>query len=44
MIDHRIDSGVGLSDDASNCLHLVKIIADINKKEALDLPQKAKIK
>nr|GFC31435.1 RNA-directed DNA polymerase, eukaryota, reverse transcriptase zinc-binding domain protein [Tanacetum cinerariifolium] len=43
-IDLRLDQGMGLPDDAMNRLKLAKDLDTINKKEALDLAQKAKVR
>nr|GFC80304.1 RNA-directed DNA polymerase, eukaryota, reverse transcriptase zinc-binding domain protein [Tanacetum cinerariifolium] len=43
-IDLRLDQGTGLPDDAMNRLKLAKDLNTINKKEALDLAQKAKVR
>lgn len=43
-IDKKIDSGDANDDDLSSRIQLAKTIADLNKKEADDLGQKAKVK
>nr|GEU93047.1 RNA-directed DNA polymerase, eukaryota, reverse transcriptase zinc-binding domain protein [Tanacetum cinerariifolium] len=43
-IDMRLDQGVGLPDDVLNRSKLVRELDDLNKKESIDLAQKAKVK
>nr|GFA22687.1 RNA-directed DNA polymerase, eukaryota [Tanacetum cinerariifolium] len=43
-IDLRLDQGMGLPDDTMNRLKLARDLDTINKKEALDLAQKAKVR
>nr|GEX20869.1 RNA-directed DNA polymerase, eukaryota, reverse transcriptase zinc-binding domain protein [Tanacetum cinerariifolium] len=43
-IDLHLDQGTGLPDDAMNRLKLARDLDTINKKEALDLAQKAKVR
>nr|GEW62838.1 RNA-directed DNA polymerase, eukaryota [Tanacetum cinerariifolium] len=43
-IDLRLDQGMGLSDDGLNRARLVRELDNLNKKEFIDLAQKAKVK
>nr|GEV98145.1 putative RNA-directed DNA polymerase, eukaryota, reverse transcriptase zinc-binding domain protein [Tanacetum cinerariifolium] len=43
-IDLRLDQGMGLSDDGLNHARLVRELDNLNKKESIDLAQKAKVK
>nr|GFC35124.1 RNA-directed DNA polymerase, eukaryota, reverse transcriptase zinc-binding domain protein [Tanacetum cinerariifolium] len=43
-IDLRLDQGVGLLDDLLNRTKIVRDLQGINKKDSIDLAQKAKVK
>ncbi|PWA45341.1 hypothetical protein CTI12_AA518650 [Artemisia annua] len=43
-IDKCIDNGQGSTSDVENRVQLTKLLLDINRKESLDLAQKAKVK
>ena len=44
LIDNKVDQGIATSDDLNAWVSSIKILSDIDKKEASDLAQKAKIK
>ncbi|GKB23595.1 RNA-directed DNA polymerase, eukaryota [Tanacetum coccineum] len=43
-IDFRLDQGVGLTDDILNRSKIARDLDDMNKKDSIDLAQKAKVK
>ncbi|GKB28401.1 putative RNA-directed DNA polymerase, eukaryota, reverse transcriptase zinc-binding domain protein [Tanacetum coccineum] len=44
LIDVKVDQGVATRDDLNCCISSMKILSDIDRKEASDISQKAKVK